>query len=513
MDPMEMVFMVVLGFVLCLVVYLFFYHFYKPYFLGKEAYNMRGPRPVLWYGNFHSFVKYGIGCKEYWATKYGAAYLYYLGIRPFIYTREINMARTVLLSKASCFIDRPPSQFTVLIDKTGNLRSIINSTGEKWRRMHRMLAPVFSKKKIKLSSPSIEVCCGRLIEHLTTLTDSSVDLIEIFGTYTTEVILSTAFGRDINSKEGMGKKLCEAVYTVFNPISDDIQTGPQFIEMLVSHCSWFLPILHLLARRSKLVEMYDLIKGFAEQVVRDRKMGSNESRRNDLLQLLIDASDEEVESKTGNMIHVLSDDEVIDNVVLFIVVGNNTTRNALALVAYMLAINPEIQTKLVNEINNYFSNKPHSSLYDAAESIKYTEMIVLETLRIYPPAESLGRLCIQTCAIDECTIIEKGTIIEVAVNAVNKNPSYWPDPDKFNPERFNPEHSIDPLTFLSFGAGPRICIGRTLALTNIKIALVAIMRKFKFELADDTEIPLEIMCTSSGDYKPKNGVKLKITLR
>ena len=475
---------------------------------------MCGPRPVMLYGNFLSFVKYGTGCKEYWITKYGPTYLYYLGITRFVYTHDIKISRAVLLSKASCFIDRPPSQFTVLIDKTGNLRSIINSTGDKWRKMHRMLTPMFSKKKIKLTSPAIEICCTRLIERLSNLANSSVDLVEVFGTYTTEVILSTAFGRDINSQEGIGKRLFEAVYTIFNPASDDVRTGPQFIEMLVSHCNWFLFVLHLHARRSKQVEMYDFIKTFAEQMVRDRRRGGIESRRNDLLQLLIDASDDEIEPKTDNRSHLLSDNEVVDNVVLFIVVGNNTTRNALALVAYMLAINPEIQTKLVDEIHDYFHDKPHSSLYDAAESIKYIEMVVLETLRLYPPTESLGRLCVQSCIINEHIVIEEGTIAEVAVNAANRNPIYWPDPDKFNPERFNPEHSSnEPLAFLSFGAGPRICLGRTLALANIKIAVVGILRKFTFKLAEDTELPLEIICTSSGDYKPKNGIKLKVTLQ
>ena len=222
---------------------------------------------------------------------------------------------------------------------------------------------------------------------------------------------------------------------------------------------------------------------------------------------MLEAHGENAETSSSGC---LSNEEIVVQILTFMLAGYDTTSNTLSFMAYLLALNPSIQDRLIREINEYYDVNPDSSLYDAAEKIEYVTMVLYESLRMYPPAPAFGRECNRTCAVTDELIIEKGINVSIPVFSLHRNPEYWPNPDKFDPERFNPnnEHSYPTFAFLPFGEGPRNCIGKRLALLEAKMTLVAILKELHFKGTSDTEVPLDLIVGFT--TSPKNGVKLSI---
>ncbi|KAJ6659986.1 hypothetical protein lerEdw1_018183 [Lerista edwardsae] len=150
--------------------------------------------------------------------------------------------------------------------------------------------------------------------------------------------------------------------------------------------------------------------------------------------------------------------------------------------------------------------------YQNILELPYLDMVIAETLRMYPPACRFTRT-----ASKDCTVLRQripaGLIVEVAVGHLHYNPSIWPEPEKFIPERFTAEakQQRHAFSYLPFGAGPRSCIGMRLALMEVKIALLRILQKVKFETCAKTQIPLQLK--SQATLGPQNGIYITTVSR
>ena len=285
--------------------------------------------------------------------------------------------------------------------------------------------------------------------------------------------------------------------------------GFERLNMLISHFPWIVPFLRFFARRTRDARSWDYLEETALKLIEDRRnaMKATGSTFKDLLQLMLEAHDENRETNSSGY---LSNDEIVSAVMSIILAGYETTSNALSYTAYLLALNPTIQDNLIKKINDYYEANPDSSLYDAAENIEYVNMVLCESLRMFPPAPRTNRECKQTCAVTDNLIIEEGMDISFPIFLLHCNSEYWPNPDKFDPERFNPnnEQSYPTFAYLPFGEGPRNCIGKRLALLEAKMTLVAILRDLHFKRNADTEVPLDLSVGIT--MSPKNGIKLCI---
>ena len=442
-------------------------------------------------------------------SRYGPTFICYFGIKPMIVTQDLDIIKSIMVKNFDAFINR--SYIPPLLKK-GNVRGLLQLRDEEWRRVRRILAPTFSNKKLRMMSPLIQESCERLRDKMAAISDtgSSVDVWEWFGVFTMEVILATAFSRDISLESGKENPLVKAAISVFQTgRMSESSLAVERLTMIISHFPWSVPILRFLARRTKGARSWDYLEETALKLIEDRRntMATTESKPQDLLQLMLEAYDVSKETKSDRY---LSNDEIVATINVIMLAGYETTSNTLSYTAYLLALNPTMQDKLVKEINNYYEVNPDSSLYDAAENIKYVAMVLNESLRMYPPAPRASRECKQTCAVTDDLIIEKGIDINFPIFLVHRNPEYWPNPDKFNPERFNPtnEESYPLFAYLPFGEGPRNCIGKRLGLLETKMALVAVLKDMHFKESVDTDVPLELAFGIS--MSPKNGIKLAI---
>ena len=492
-----------------IIIWLAYTHYLKPYYVIRKTLRFPGPSPKTYFGNYSEFAKYGyLEGTAKWMSQYGPTYICYFGIKPVIVTQDLEIIKAIMVKNFDSFMNRT---YVPLLLMKGNVEGLVNLCDEQWRRVRRILTPTFSSKKLRMMSPLIEESCERLSNKIATVsdTDNSVDVWEWFGMFTMEVILATAFSRDISSESRKENPLVKAAASVFYSLRCGNALGWEKVMMILSHFPWSVPLLRYLARRTREAQSWDYLEDAALKLIQDRRiaMTTTGSSAQDLLQLMLEAHDENVEKKSSGY---LSDEEIVAEVVTFILAGYDTTSNALSYTAYLLALNPTIQDRLIREINEYYDVNPDSFLYDAAESIEYVTMVLYESMRMFPPAATTNRECNQTCAVTDELIIEKGITVSFPIFLLHRNPEYWPNPDNFDPERFNPnnEQSYPTFAYLPFGEGPRQCIGKRLALLEAKMTLVAILKDFCFKRATDTEVPLDLSVGFT--MSPKNGIKLSI---
>ena len=501
-------------FISIFILWLVYSHYFRPYYVLKKRLRLPGPSPKLFWGNYSEIEKLGyLKGTEKWLAQYGPTFIAYFGIKPMIVTEDLEVIQSVLVKNFDSFMGRYVAPVQL---KESYASMILNLCGEEWRRVRRIMSPTFSSKKLRIMSPLIQESCERLRNKMVGVsnTNSSVDVYKWFGMFTLEVTLATAFGRDISLEIDENNLLLKAVDSIFNAarrsgFSQSCSVRSERLYSLVSHSSLVAPVIQFFLRRAKIIQSCDYLEETALKLIEDRRntMETIEITSKDLLQLLLEAYDENEETKSNRY---LSNNEVVAAITIIMFAGYETTSNALSHTAYLLALNPTIQDYLIKEINDYYEANPDSSLYDAADNIEYVNMVLCESLRLFPPTAKTNRECKQTCVITDGLIIEEGINVSIPIYLLHHNPQYWPNPEKFDPERFNPnnEQSYPKFAYLPFGEGPRNCIGKRLALLVAKMTLITILRVLQFKKSADTEVPLDLsvgILTS-----PRNGIKLCI---
>ncbi|OTF80009.1 cytochrome P450-like protein, partial [Euroglyphus maynei] len=191
----------------------------------------------------------------------------------------------------------------------------------------------------------------------------------------------------------------------------------------------------------------------------------------------------------------LSEEEIVAQCLVFFLAGYETTASTLTFCLYELAINPEIQDRLYEEVRSVL-DKGEPLDYEHVMRLPYIDAVISETLRHHSPASTLTRIASEPYHLPECNYtLQKGEMIRIPTFAIHHNPKYYPDPDRFDPERFMPEnrHKIVPYTYLPFGGGPRNCIGMRFALSEAKLGLARMISQFSFFKSPDTVDELRIM--------------------
>ena len=180
----------------------------------------------------------------------------------------------------------------------------------------------------------------------------------------------------------------------------------------------------------------------------------------------------------------VSSDTIKAQGAIFFAAGFETTSNNLTTLCYNLAIHPNIQDKLFEEIESI--DKIDS---ETINNLHYMEASIMENLRMYAPVIIQERICKKDTEL-KGMLIKRGTMISIPIIAAHMNPDFFPEPEVFKPERFLKENQdeITPYTFLAFSGGPRICLGQRFAMVEMKMLLANMLKKFKIETCPDTKL-------------------------
>lgn len=195
----------------------------------------------------------------------------------------------------------------------------------------------------------------------------------------------------------------------------------------------------------------------------------------------------------------ISDEDITAQAFLFFLAGFDTISMQMSFMSHELAVNPEIQEQLRKEVDETLRKFDNVLTYEALLGMKYMDMVVSETLRKWTTGIATDRICTKSFTIEpklpneKPLFIEKGTPVVLPMYAIHRDPKYYPDPEKFDPERFNDENKrkINPYTYVPFGVGPRACIGTRLALLEIKTLFCYLLAQFEIVPIEQTQIPLK----------------------
>ena len=210
---------------------------------------------------------------------------------------------------------------------------------------------------------------------------------------------------------------------------------------------------------------------------------------------------------------VITDDILISQAFLFYSGGVDTTSVTLEKTTFLMTIHPEVQEKVVEEIKQVMGDREQVE-YDDLQKMKYLDATIQESLRFYPISFLIDRVCNQDTTVAGIPI-QSGTIVEVPVRVLHFDPKLFPEPQKFMPERFLRENSQNSGTqgFLTFGEGPKNCVGRRLATMNLQVLLVNMLRRVKLETCESTPKSLKLKPGMSFTHVTEKPLILKIVPR
>jgi len=205
--------------------------------------------------------------------------------------------------------------------------------------------------------------------------------------------------------------------------------------------------------------------------------------------------------------------EIAAQVFVFFVAGFETSATTASFALYELALNPEVQDTLRNEIDQVLAKHGGKATYEALAEMNYLTQTIDETLRKYPPFPTLSRKCTKTYTLPGTDIkIEPETSVIVPVLGIHRDPEIYPDPMKFDPERFTPENkaSRHHFSYLPFGEGPRNCIASRFGMMQTRLGLVTLLSKYEVSVSEKTPILIEYV-PKAIVLAVKGGLPLKIT--
>jgi cytochrome P450 len=204
----------------------------------------------------------------------------------------------------------------------------------------------------------------------------------------------------------------------------------------------------------------------------------------------------------------MTDEQLRDEVMTIFVAGHETTANAMAWLLYLVSKHPEVEERLVAEINaKYPAEGLNSSNF---HSFTYVREVIEESLRIYPSIWSIGRRCTEEDELGGYHI-PVGMNVVVPIYYFHWSERFWKDPHKFDPSRFSPERRppAEPMIYFPFGAGPRSCIGNHFAMQELMIMTILFLRRLRFRLQEGFRVEPDPLIT----LRPKFGMKMHLSHR
>lgn len=485
MDIVSIVFMV-LAFIASLAVACTLFILY-----GSRNFNfwknrgISGPKPIIFLGNTCDQFTSSLALVDvHNFKKFGKVYGGFDGNKQILYISDPLIYKKYFVRDFHNFTDR----FEAPLNST-LANSLFFLPGEKWKRVRTIVSPTFTTHKLRNSISITKGCIKGVKKNLASASvkGDPVDCKKLFGAYTLDVIAKAAFATDID--------------THANPNNEFARNMEAFFK--VSY--WRLILIMTFPSVASYFdvtftgpESFKFFEKVINEIITERKKHPVDYK--DLLQLLIDAEYDETAECEDNLLKgnsikekKLSEFEIYCQAFIFLLGGYETTAALLTHVTYSLAVHPDVQEKLYQEV---MATLPDSDInYDDLQKLPFLDAVINETLRLYAPLYRLDRTA-QADYFDEDLglKIPKDTVFRVPVHAVHRNPEYFTDPDTFNPERFltpNKE-SIAPFSFIPFGAGPRNCIGMRFALLEAKLALTEIIRSFRVVKVPETNVPLQI---------------------
>jgi cytochrome P450 len=358
---------------------------------------------------------------------------------------------------------------------------LVTSDGALWKRQRKLIQPAFHHGRLAAYGEVFTADAIRMCESFSEgeVRDIGAEMTQL----TLTIVVKTLFGSDL---PGDPAEIRRSMLALLEAASERVNSPLRLP-------AW-VPTRRNLRERRALAKLDALIQA----LIGNRRASAG--RRDDLLSALLAAGGRD----SGGM----SDQQLRDEMMTLFLAGHETTANALTWIWYLLARHPEVEERLSEELRRVLGGRAPTAA--DLPKLPYTEMVVRESLRLYPPAPGAAREPIEDVAIGGFQV-PKGSLISINTYVMHRDARFFADPDRFHPERFSQgwEERIPRFAYLPFGAGPRVCIGNAFATMEARLILATVAQRLKFSLETAAEVrPVQLIT-----LRPGRPVRMKISVR
>ena len=361
---------------------------------------------------------------------------------------------------------------------------LITSDGELYKRQRRLVQKGFTRPLLQSYARSIVTECERATKRIEARIGG-----DAFDVCHDNVRLSLSIAGQVMFHADLSSGL-DVIETALPPALDEIDA--RFNEM------WVTPEWIPTPRNRRLRKSVDALDALVNDLLAQRRKTGE--RHDDILDLLVDAARDPANQ--------LPDRQIRDEVMTLLLAGHETTANLLSWTYSLLMANPGAEDRLVQEINT--TCRGDLPTFENLAQMPYLQRVLCESLRLYPPAWSMDRQVIADDTIGGHTI-PAGSVVFFPPYFVHRHREFWPDAEKFDPERFNEETAgkRHKYAFVPFGGGPRLCVGRDLAMMSAGLALATMLPKVKLTLEPGHPVAMHPAIT----LRPRHGLKVRASRR
>ncbi|MGE7780490.1 cytochrome P450 [Peribacillus sp. NPDC097264] len=449
--------------------------------LDKDVHGSpTGPKGRLITGHTKEFQSDTIGFLTRLAREYGDVAKLRLGPFQNVYLiSDPDLIKQILVTKQKSFLKS--RDFNSLKPLIGE--GLITSEKDFHLHQRRLIQPSFKKTHISNYGQDM---IDLTREYISTWKNGEERMM-------TEDMMSLALS--IVSKTMFSTELKDGYNLIGEPIDDALKVAIKRMRTL-----FHLPLWIPTKSNREYKEVLDRLDSVIYRII-ERRRDEAESR-DDMLGILMDARDD-----VGGL--GMSDQQVRDEVMTIFLAGHDTTATALSWTLYLLSQHPEVEAKLFHEIDTVIGNRPPTP--DDFMKLSYTQNIIWESLRIYPPLYVLSRNAAEDVSLGNYHF-KKGDMFLLSSYVMHHKPEYFDQPESFIPERFENNYlkTIPPFAYFPFGGGPRVCIGNHFAVMEAVLVLACITQQYRIKLAPDHhEVkPLPLLT-----LRPKSGLRMIVEER
>jgi cytochrome P450 len=447
--------------------------------------DLPGPRGMPVFGNLLQIESTRIHRQmEQWCDAFGPVYKLRLAKRRVIVVGDHEVVATALRDRPDGF--RRTTRLEEVSTEMGLVGGVFGASGEAWKRQRRMVMAGFDPAHIKRYFPSLQRVTGRLAMRWqgAAARAATIDLQADLMRYTVDAIAGLAFGAEVNTLQSDEDVIQQHLNRIFPAIFRRIFSP-------LPTWRWF-PSAEDRALARSVTEVRAAVDRFIAEA--RARLAADPARRQsppNLLEAMIVAAEE-----PGSGI---DDQQVAGNVVVMLLAGEDTTANTLAWMIWLLWTHPAALAKARDEVRRVCPD-PTAATFDDIARLEYLEACAHETMRLRPVAPQQALEALRDTVLGDVQV-EKGMVVFALMRRDSVSERHVPNAKAFEPERWLAGEGAAPAAnsakriSMPFGAGPRICPGRYLALLEMKMAMAALLARFDIESVDtpDGREPREVL--------------------
>ncbi len=366
-------------------------------------------------------------------------------------------------------------------------QGLVTSEFELWRKQRRVVQPMFRLERIASFAGGMTACTAEMLESWAGRESGAIDVHAEMMRLTLRIVGRTLFGTDVDAH------------------TDTIAACvPVVLQHAVRHNQSAVPLPPWVPtpRNRRFLRALRTLDAIVFGMIDERRRRARDQRDPagalDLVGMLIGARDE-------SGAPAMDDRQIRDEVVTMLGAGHETTATALSWLWTILSRHPDVERRLHTEVSRVLGSRMPT--LEDLPSLDYTERVILETLRLYPPVWCFDR---EAAADDELAgyPVPAGSVVAICPYLLHRHPDHWPNPEGFDPDRFLPEPvaARARCAFLPFGAGPRQCVGERFAMMEAKLVVAMVVQRYRLELEPHQTLAFDPSVT----LRPRDGVRVRL---